>query len=476
MTPRTALTTALVWAVLVSARVAPAGEPLRWEGRISIETPVEIRAGETVVVAEGTTIAVGPGGGIRVAGRLYALGTRREPVRLEGNPDGNRPAIEIARPGAVVRLQGTEVSGARRGIFATNGVVVLAGCEFSGNGTGVEITMQARAVIRDTRFSDNRVGLTAGNGGAADGVRLVFDGNRTGLATHNSARLRLRDATFTGNDLGYGQKNACDAQLDGCTFQNNEVAMQLTQTRRSPFVRFSRFEGNRTGIGATSASHLRVEASAFRNNDVAFRATEFCGPLLRFNTFENNREAVRLDHKSGGRIKGNRFEQNGVALSADFSSYPRVSGNRFVDNGWHVKLGRFMSADWERRQGSGGITLGKAAGRNTRNPLMLRGNLPDAAGTVDLSGNAWDEETLAEIRQGPETNLSRVWDGRDEPTVTYPDWGTGDEPFRLDVVAVAPALTAPPPVGPEAWIPLDTRPLPEPQKGPGAPDRTGPGR
>ncbi len=56
----------------------------------------------------------------------------------------------------------------------------------------------------------------------------------------------------------------------------------------------------------------------------------------------------------------------------------RASLLRITDPGAVIRLGRFMSADWERRQGSRQITLGKARGRNTRNLPMLRGGLAEA--------------------------------------------------------------------------------------------------
>lgn len=73
---------------------------------------------------------------------------------------------------------------------------------------------------------------------------------------------------------------------------------------------------------------------------------------------------------------------------------------------------------------------------------------------MDLSENAWDAETLAEMVGGPESNPSRIWDGRDQPEVTYPNWGTGEDPFTLDRVKFTPPLPERHPSGPEAWVPM----------------------
>lgn len=167
-------------------------------------------------------------------------------------------------------------------------------------------------------------------------------------------RLAIENSLFEDNETGYGQTNGADASLEGCSFTGNTGAgVFLRQSRRSPRISFCRFEGNSTAIAARSTSHPLVEASLFRNNQKGVDAYQFCGPLLRFNAFEENGEAVRLDHKSGGKIRANRFERNATALFLDFSSYPEVRGNRFSGNQWHVKLGRFMSADWGAAPGGG---------------------------------------------------------------------------------------------------------------------------
>ena len=454
---------------LVSPRI-PAAQPAVWSGRVEVNEAVTVKVGARIMVEPGTTVVVGPEGGILVRGELYALGTGDAPVRIEGSRNGGAPLLRIADPGAVVRLHRVIVAGAATGLDATAGTVVVTDSEFRENGVAVRLQMRARGLVRGSRFVKNGVGLAADNGAAVTVRRGTFRDNRVGIGASNSARVEADGARFERNERAYAQSNGCDATLRDCTFTENGTGVALDQSRRSPRVSFCRFERNRTAVAARSSSHPLVEGSVFRGNAKAVEAVRFCGPLLRYNLFAENDEALRLDHRSGARVEGNRFEANGAALFLDFSSYPRVRGNLFAGNRWHVRLGRFMSADWERRQGSRDITLAEARGRNTRNPLMLRGDLPDAAGTVSVAGNAWDAETLAEMAAGDQANLARIWDGRDRPEVSYPGWGTGEKAFALDIVAFDPPLREPPPTGPEAWIPLEagSPPLP-PRKGPGAP-------
>ncbi|WP_025322886.1 right-handed parallel beta-helix repeat-containing protein [Deferrisoma camini] len=444
---------------------------IRWSGRVALDAPLTVTADQILVVEPGTEIAAGPGGTVLVQGKAYLLGTAESPVRITGTREAPQPVFQANTPEAVVRLHRVEAEGCGTVVGATAGTVVATESAFRKNATALRLQMRTRAVLGDVAFEENDLGLAADNGALVTVDGAAFRKNTVGVGAGNSVRLTLRGCRFEANETGYSQTNGADTALEGCSFTGHTgAAVFLRQSRRSPRISFCRFEENRAAVVARSTSHPLVEASAFRGNRVAFDAKEFCGPLLRFNAFEGNAEAVRLDHKSGAKIRGNRFERNGTALFLDFSSYPEVRRNRFADNDWHVKLGRFMSADWERRQGSARITLGKARERNTRNPMMLRGTLPGAAGVVDVSENDWDEETRSEMEAGPEANLSRIWDGRDEPKVAYTNWGTGQEKFTLDRVRFSPPLTASPAVGPEAWIPLDTELPTKPiKRGPGAP-------
>ncbi len=456
--------------VLLASFPAAGAETLRWSGRVEVTKPITVKVGDRVVVEPGTTVAVSSDGGILVRGELYALGTQAAPVRIEGARDAGAPLLRLTDPGAVARLHRVIVVGAATGLDATAGTVIVTDSEFRDNGTALRLQMRTRGLVRGSRFVKNALGLAADNGGTVTVRSGAFEENRVGIGASNSARIEVDGVRFERNDRAYAQSNGCDATLRDCTFTENEFGLALDQSRRSPGVLFCRFERNRTAVAARSSSHPLIEGSVFRGNAKAVEAVRFSGPFLRYDLFAENDEAVRLDHKSAARVEGNRFEANGVALFADFSSYPRVKGNLFTRNRWHVRLGRFMSADWERRQGSRGIMLGRARDRNTRNPVMLRGDLPEAAGTVSVAGNAWDAETLAEMEAGPGANLSRIWDGRDQPEVTYPGWGTGEEAFALDIVAFDPPLREPPPTGPEAWTPLETgSPPPPAEKGPGAP-------
>ncbi|GAB4252461.1 right-handed parallel beta-helix repeat-containing protein [Deferrisoma sp.] len=444
---------------------------IRWSGGVALDRPLTVEAGQTLVVEPGTEIAAGPEGTVLVQGKAYLLGAGEAPVRIRGTREAPTAVFQMNAPEAVLRLHRVEAEGCGTVVGATAGTVVVTDSAFRRNATALRLQMRTRGVLRDVTFEENDLGLAADNGALVTVDDAVFRRNKVGVGAGNSVRLTVRGSRFEANETGYGQMNGADTAIEDCAFTGQTgAAVFLRQSRRSPRISFCRFAENEVGVAAWSTSHPLVEASEFRKNKRAFDAKEFCGPLLRFNAFEENGEAVRLDHKSGAKVFGNRFRGNGVALFLDFSSYPEVRGNRFEKNEWHVRLGRFMSADWERRQGSAGYTLQNARGRNTRNPMMQgAGRLPEAAGTVDVSQNAWDADTLAEMAAGPEANLTRLWDGRDQPEVTYPDWGTGDETFRLDMVRYDPPLGRGIPAGPPAWVPRQERDIPSDPGGRGPP-------
>ncbi len=469
-----ALILSLLWTVPARTSEPP---QLRWAGRVEVNEPVTIPAGRVLIVEPGTRIAQGAGGTVRVQGEAYLLGDSEHPISVVGRKDARYPVFQLTTPGAILRLHRVRAENAAHVVEATAGVVIITASAFTENAMGVRIQMKARALVRKSRFRQNRVGLAAANGAAVEAVDLLFEANQRGLALSNSARARLRSCRFIDNQEAFRQHNPGDVEIEDARFRDNRVAVALAQTRRSPRIAFSRFEKNKTAVEASSFSHPLIEACRFRWNTTAFAATQFCGPFLRYNEFAENRWAVRLDHKSGARIEGNRFRENETALFADFSSYPKVERNLFSGNTWHVKLGRFMSSDWERRRGSEGYTLERARERNTRNPVLAGRELPRADGVFSVAHNAWDDRTLEEMSGGPSTNISRIWDGRDQPEVAYPGWGTGNEAFALDVVAFDPPLETAPPVGPGAWRPLQD-PIPRPAAGgprpprpPGAPSR-----
>ncbi|MEW6488696.1 MAG: right-handed parallel beta-helix repeat-containing protein [Thermodesulfobacteriota bacterium] len=460
-------------AATLLAAEAMAGEPMVLEGTVTwsgdrvLETSVTVPAGATLILLPGTRVTVtGDEASLFVEGSLYASGTADAPVVLRGRTDADPSIIEANSPAAVVRLHRVEVSGARNAVTVRGGFLGVTSSRFHGNETALTLDLKGHGELRDVVLEDNHVGLAVGNSARARASGLTFTGNRVALGAHNAARVDLARSVFRNNRAAFVQHNQCDVRIDGCTFEGNQVAADLSQTRRSPIFSFSTFRKNQVGISAAHFTHPLVDACTFQENEVAFSAEQFSGPLLRYCAFEKNGQAVRLDKKGNARIEGNLFRDNEVALFADFSSYPDATGNLFVGNHWHVRLGVQQSADFERRLGSRGIMLGTARDAGTRNPFLIEGQVPPGEGVFSVAGNAWDPETLAEMAPGPEENLSRFWDGRDQEPVRYE--GFGDDTYAVDRIVYTPPAPAPLPVGPPAWLPLrqDSGEAPPQEPGP----------
>lgn len=466
------LVTAILTATVFGAEAAAGettiiGGTVTWRGDRVLETSVTVPAGATLILLPGTRVTSNGESSIYVEGSLYAAGTEEAPVLLRGTREADPSIVEANSPGAVVRLHRVEASGAKSAVTVRGGFLGITSSRFFDNGTAVTLDLKGTGEFRDIALEDNQVALAVGNSARARASGLTLTGNRVGLGAHNAAEVELSRSVFRDNAAGYVQHNQCNVRIDGCIFEGNQVGADLSQTRRSPILSFNTFRKNKVAVSAAHFTHPLVDACEFRENEVAFSAEQFCGPFLRFCAFEANREAIRLDKKSNARIEGNSVRNNRVGLFADFSSYPNATRNLFADNEWHVRLGVQQSADFERRLGSRGIMLGTARDAGTRNPFLIEGQVPPGEGIFSVEGNAWDPETLAEMASGPEENLSRFWDGRDQEPVRYE--GFGDDTYAVDRIVYTPPAPAPFPVGPPAWLPLRSDPGEAPPQEPGPP-------
>jgi hypothetical protein len=309
---------------------------------------------------------------------------------------------------------------------------------FARCGTALSVDLKARAVLEDTTFDECEEGLLALNGARVTARRLLFRRNAGAATVRNEASLDLSDTRLADNRRGLSEEKSSDVRLSACRFEGNETALELHQTPRGPSLFGCSFSGNRTGLSAVLYANPSVEASSFVDNGTAVQASQFCRPLLRRCCLRGNGEAVRLNKHSDARLEANRIEGNRVGVFADFSSYPAVVGNLFAGNEWHVRLGNFQSADWERRQGGAPVgreRTGRHMGAGASPPTLPA---PDSAGerVFSVAGNAWDEETAREMTAGPQANVSRLWDGRDHPLTTYRD--DREHVYAIDAIRFLP--------------------------------------
>lgn len=444
LAPLFALSVASLVLCLVPAARPQGASPLRgqitWSGLRAIDGPVTIKAGATLVLAPGTRLRFGSEGTLVVEGKLAAAGEARRPVRLEGSRTARLPCVEARGPTAVIRLDRVEVSNAAAGVRTRGGTLTCRFTAFARCGTALDLDLKTRATLEDSIFESCAEGLLATNGARVEARRLVFRRNARAATVTNEATLDLAGATFGDNRQGLRQEKSSDVHLAACRFEGNDTALELHQTPRGPSLVDCTFSLNHTGVSAMLSANPAVEASSFAGNGVAVQASQFSGPVLRRCCLRGNGEAVRLDKHSDARLEGNRFEGNRVGVFADFSSYPAVSGNLFAGNDWHVRLGNFQSADWERRQG--GAPVERERGGRRAGPSAPPLPTAEAAGEriFSVAGNAWDEDTAREMAEGPGANVSRFWDGRDQPLTPYRN--DRGEAFALDVIRFLPSARA----------------------------------
>lgn len=435
---------------------------VRWSGEIRLTEPVVIPRGAELTLEPGTLLVFAAGAGLQVQGSLRAAGTELQPIRFEGDKASETPLVTVGDPPAQAFLSHSHLSNAKSGVEVIGGSLTLSHVRVADCGSGTALRLKGRAELTDVTFHNNDLGLAVENGSTCQARRLTVSGNRVGIGASNGAELVLAETRFAGNEVGYSQSNACNTRLEHCRWESNQTAVALQHTRRSPHIAFGTFTDNERAVVARLFSHVFIEATTFANNRSAVDAYGFCGLFLRYNAFAKNGQAIRLDKKSNARIEANLLERNEVALFADFSTYPQITGNLFTDNQWHIRLGVQQSADFEQKRGSTGLMREASREANTRNPLLLAGELPSGDGIFSVAGNAWDKATEAELAKGPETNVSRFWDGRDQAPVAYE--GFGPETYRIDEIRFTPTMPAATvAVGPTAWKPFDDA---APQPGP----------
>jgi len=218
-------------------------------------------------------------------------------------------------------------SGPGGGVYASNAVLTVTACEFTGNassssGGGLFAEAGADVTITDTTFTSNLAGASNGGGGVCGDhatfniVNCHFEQNGPreqsgpvfGGAAHfaGDQPVNILNCTFT-NNLANGGGAVALAQLDqatltGCDFTGNTAATQggaLSNHNSSPFVEACDFTANianrggaisSTGIGGAYVAFPVFDTCTFANNT----AIEGGGAYLALGTIDNG-EAILSD-------------------------------------------------------------------------------------------------------------------------------------------------------------------------------------
>jgi parallel beta-helix repeat protein len=443
-----------------------------WKGQVLLRGEVVVPAGVTLRVEPGTSVRLGPAGGLRIQGTLLAEGRGDAPVTFE--PD---PALPYPEEGTAVMVSGrgsarfshcrlgklgkaifvsesdlelvdTFLEDSPRAVSATiSSRVTVRRSSFIRTAEGIDATLQTMVRIHDSTFQDCgswavRLLTSAGGGEIAGNT---FRNCREGVILKQAKEVRLAHNTFADCTLGMAlDQVGPDVRVEDSSFRGAGMGLRLLDTS-TPSVSCSRFIGLETGILVERFSTPRIAHNLFQGNQTGLAAVQKCNLPVQRNIFRDNRRGIFLD----------------------YSSYARIHENDFTGNARDVALGSAMSADYENRVGTGGIIMENAA-RSKMGRLTAASAGWVLSDGVDATGNWWGEETTRAMEAGKtRINLPSLEDGFDTPSVTYPGWAEGT--FAVDKVNYLPWAASPiPGAGPSPGS-CGERTTPAPSRGEAAP-------
>jgi parallel beta-helix repeat protein len=433
----------------------PAGEDVRpaprvvaadtvWSGSWEIDGEVTVQEGATLRIEEGARLVFRDGGSrLIVSGRLETVGTPARPVVFTAFPGAEEKwgGILLAAGSQESLLSHCVVRGAAAVTLGGSSVIVRD-CRFEDNGIALDVAAESRAEVTGAAFSNNDTGVGCRLQSRVIVKDSLFEGQGGwAVAFSNAGGGKVVGNTFIGG-RGILVRQGRDVLAADNVFTNPETAILAEQVAHD--VRFigNRFEEGGDGLVAVNFANPYVACGTFRGLAKAVTATRFSRPLVSNCLFEGNERALEATQKANFPIRDNVFHDNGEALFLDLSAYPRIEGNSFSGNGKDIVLGIYMSAHWEEKVGSRGISLERARESRSRNVGGIERER-SYDGLVDASGNWWGRETTSAMeRLGPESDIPSIDDVFDRPKVSYPDFGP--EEYRLDRVVYAPWLSGPP--------------------------------
>ncbi len=134
--------------------------PSKVEGRLVLDShsgPYVVQ--DTLVVASGDRLVMGPGTdiwvqglGIVVRGSLEVKGNSKGPVHIRGQADSEWKGMIIDSPSGSIDLSYLAVTGANRGIAAKNAQLSMDHCDITGNTWGIVLD-GSRATLTDSTIS-----------------------------------------------------------------------------------------------------------------------------------------------------------------------------------------------------------------------------------------------------------------------------------------------------------------------------------
>lgn len=421
----------------------------RYSGDLRLEGAVTVQPGATLIIEAGSTLTVGREGLLQVLGRLQVLGTDKAPVKFKGGPEGWTGVSLL--DGASASVNSAIFEGARSALSLLAARGEVRNSRFGSGELGVHLVREAVCLVENSRFEKLKAGVVVEMKSEGLIRRCSFRGLEAGVSAASGGAPTVENCRFTDNGVGVFVQQRLARPIRGNLFEGNRFGIRLFQNGPDTLVEKNLFRDNaEAAVEALSYSSPTIANNRIQGGKYGIFTNQFSSPQIRNNSISGAKEALHLDRKNISRVLGNVIAASQTGVFLDYSSYPVMRDNVFDGNGVHLRLGRFQSSQWELEAGSKQFVMQTAAGLGSRNPRLAEASesFPEA---VDASGNWWDEKTRSEMdEKGPAADITSLYDGFDEPEVTYE--GFGEKKYRLDKVTYVPRLQTPPDgVGLQGW-------------------------
>lgn len=388
---------------------------------------------ENISVKAGTEVSVSPKTTIVFLGEVIMIGHKDKKIVINGNEES---ILRFVKSNAL--LNNVEIKGFHEVEFIES-TVNITNSKFFKNKIGLKISRNSNANLDQNQFFDNELGMVVELKANAKIANSSFKNNGLAIIAGQQGTFELVKGNIIKNKQGIVLNQDGAGIVTNTIFEENEIGTYLYQNLNNVFNK-NRFSKNKTAFLAEVYSSINISKSIFSDNDAALILTQYSSGKLRHNNFIKNKEAIILEKRSSPDIINNVFQENGVGIFCNFSSYPIITKNNFLNNTLHIKLGEFMSSDFERRVGSYMIQMKEVIDKKSRRSREFKENkVAILTGEVFSKHNYWDEKTLEEMKK--KDNISTLYDGYDFNDVTYE--GYGNEKYKIDKIIYKPFLTKP---------------------------------
>ena len=219
---------------------------LNWYGDILVPETIDLPAGVTLAINPGAAVFFGAGAGMKVHGRLLALGSEEGRIKftsLSGREPGSWGEIHLEHADGS-RFSNCDFAYATWGIHSHFTQLPVIGCSFRENFGGIRFR-SGPLLVRNSRFSDNTIGIRSFMGKGLI-TRSIITRNENGIFI----RERGGDLTISNNNIfannlyniRIGDFNAEDVRAAENWWGSDNPAEKIFDANREPGIGYVRYE------------------------------------------------------------------------------------------------------------------------------------------------------------------------------------------------------------------------------------------